>query len=76
MTNDDSNYWAMEGSVHLIAKAEYTICGAALEGENGDGDGMPVVPQLITCEQCVEVIEYVKSIPNKYHRARRKKLSR
>lgn len=70
--NDGSDYWAMEGSVHLIAKAEYTLCGAAMEGEDGDDDGMAVVPQKITCEQYVAIIEFVKAIPNKYHRRRKK----
>lgn len=71
--NKTSNYFALQGSVHIVGFAEYTVCGFAMEGEDGDAEGMYVVPQKVTCERCIEVIEYVKTIPNKHHRARRRR---
>lgn len=69
---DDPMYCALEGSVHIVGEAETTLCGNALEGEEGETAALNVVPQRITCERCKVIIEYVKAIPNKYHHTRRR----
>lgn len=69
-------YCASQGLVHVVSFAEYTLCGQALEGENGDDQALDVVPQKIGCARCIEMIEFVKSIPNKYHRARKRRKAR
>lgn len=65
-------YVALGGLVHVVGVAEQTLCCVALEGAELGGAAMPVVPQKIGCEECVSLIEYVKQIPNKHHRERKR----
>jgi len=41
---------------------DYTLCGTAMEGENGD-DNMVVTNRRISCGQCIALILHCKSIP-------------
>jgi hypothetical protein len=78
MAEQEPQYCAMEGSVHLVGLAEYTLCGTALEGAYSDDPNhsdpaMSVAAQRVTCEKCVDLIEYVKAVPSTYHRKRRRR---
>lgn len=41
---------------------DYTLCGAALDGEDGDSSMMGT-RRRITCQECIRIIRYCKSIP-------------
>ena len=53
------------GTIH----AEYpcgddrTLCGAALEGEDGDDEMQEVARGKINCPDCLNTIQHCKSIP-------------
>lgn len=58
----------MSEPVHASSQnnAEYTLCGLAFDlGDVDDGEVDPIFAQrgdLITCEQCREIITYAKTI--------------
>lgn len=76
MVNEDPMYVATGGLVHLIGLAENTLCGMAQDGENGELTPLQVVPQKIGCDDCRAFIEYVKKVPNRYHRDRKRRARR
>lgn len=41
---------------------DYTLCGFALEGEDGTEPLEEVARRRITCEQCIKVITFAKAI--------------
>lgn len=43
---------------------DYTLCGAALDGEDGNGQ-MLRTRRRVTCRECIGIIRYCKSIPNR-----------
>jgi hypothetical protein len=53
----------IDGVVHSEAAdgCDYTLCGNALEGVNGDTE-MVETSAGIDCEQCIRVIEFCKRI--------------
>lgn len=40
---------------------DYTLCGAALEGENGD-EQMTETPFKVNCERCISIIDFCMDI--------------
>ncbi len=44
--------------------ADYTLCGCAPEGENGDEPLVIVNLGKITCPDCLTIIRYCKNIPS------------
>jgi hypothetical protein len=70
--SDEPQYCALAGLIHLVGIAEQTLCGMALEGAEFGGPAMAVVAQRIRCDQCISLIEYVKSVPNSLHRDRKR----
>jgi hypothetical protein len=43
---------------------DYTLCGLALEGENGD-EPMEETNWRVTCKQCIGTIAYCKAVRSK-----------
>lgn len=68
------NYWALNGLVHLDYPGgnDVTFCGDALEGDEGDRPAMAVVPQRLSCERCMALLNHGTSIPRKHFSVRRK----
>jgi hypothetical protein len=52
-----------DGRVHADAPGgmDYTLCGAALEGETGD-QPMTETSKRVDCADCVAIIEHCKGI--------------
>lgn len=42
---------------------DYTLCGCALEGENGDTEMDEVTRGRINCPDCIGIIRHCKTIP-------------
>lgn len=42
---------------------DYTLCGAAMDGEDGDNEMSEVARGKIDCERCVRIIRFCKQIP-------------
>lgn len=50
--------------VHLVMRAEYTLCGDALEGDPKNGIELTreTNKQKVTCRACAEIIRYVRPV--------------
>lgn len=55
------------GDVHLAGGDgnDLVFCGVALEGENGDAPMIETRRHKITCDTCLRMIRYAKTVPAK-----------
>lgn len=61
------------GLVHLVTRAEYTLCGDALEGDTDSFTGEETIPECyetkkktVTCPICIEIIEMCRGVKTKW----------
>ncbi len=45
---------------------DYTLCGMAMEGENGDDVSVEFSQSTINCPGCIRIIEHCRAMPRRW----------